>query len=426
MASVDEDGVLSGPSLLANDIDPEGDGLTINTTPVSDPSHGTLVINADGTYTYTPDENFSGEDGFTYEVCDNGTPKECSSANVTITVNPTNTAPVAIDDEATVDEGEVLAGTSLLANDLDVDGDDLTINTTPVSEPTDGILIINSDGTYTYTPDEGFAGEDSFEYEVCDNGTPQACAIATVFINVIDTDNDDDGISNEEEGDGDTDGDGIPDKDDIDSDDDGLSDEEEGNVDTDGDGTPDYKDEDSDNDTIKDEDEGGDDIDGDGDGNYRDLDSDDDGISDEDERDIDTDGDLIPNYLDEDSDDDGILDNKESQGDCDNDGIVDYIDTDKCYSEDDLTLYEGFSPNNDGDNDTYQIPWLTQYKKVSVEIFNRWGNVVYRQSKYENNWNGESNVGYTIGKNLPVGTYFYIIHIHDIDKKLNGYIYLNR
>ncbi|WP_075591654.1 tandem-95 repeat protein, partial [Labilibacter marinus] len=481
-ASVDQEGVLNGGSLLTNDSDPEGGVLTINTVPVSGPSNGVLVINPDGTYTYTPNTDFNGEDSFTYEVCDDGTPSLCSTATVTITVSSTNTAPIAVDDVAEVNEGEVLNGTSLIANDSDDDGDVLSINTTPISGPSNGVLVINPDGTYTYTPNDDFLGEDSFVYEVCDNGTPQECTSATVTITVVDSDNDDDGIPNDEEGEGDTDGDGIKDKDDTDSDndgildedegnidtdddgtpdykdsdsdDDGISDDEEGDIDTDDDGTPDYKDEDSDDDGILDEDEGngdkdddgtpnykdldsdGDTIDdgdegdvdedGDGDGNYLDEDSDDDGILDEDEGNVDTDNDGTPDYLDEDSDDDGVLDRDESTGDCDNDGIKDYIDTDKCYTEDDLPLYEGFSPNNDGDNDTYQIPWVTQYTKVSIEIFNRWGNVVYKQDKYENNWNGESNVGFSIGKELPVGTYFYIVHIHDIDKKLNGYIYLNR
>ncbi|MCW3808180.1 Ig-like domain-containing protein, partial [Plebeiibacterium marinum] len=104
-----------------------------------------------------------------YEVCDsNGA---CDQATVVITINAIadNNAPVATDDVASVDEDSVLNGTTLLSNDSDPDGDELTINTTPVTGPTNGSLVINADGTYTYTPDKDFIGEDSFVYEVCDS-----------------------------------------------------------------------------------------------------------------------------------------------------------------------------------------------------------------------------------------------------------------
>jgi len=51
---------------------------------------------------------------------------------------------------------------------------------------------------------------------------------------------------------------------------------------------------------------------------------------------------------------------------------------------------------------------------------------VYRKDAYNNEWNGLSNVGFSIGDKLPVGTYYYIIHIKETGDKLNGYIYLNR
>jgi gliding motility-associated-like protein len=92
----------------------------------------------------------------------------------------------------------------------------------------------------------------------------------------------------------------------------------------------------------------------------------------------------------------------------------------------DLIIPEGFSPNNDGVNDYYVIPDLNKFSEVKIEVFNRWGNVVYKQTRYENNWNGESNIGFSIGKELPTGTYFYIITIKDNGKAYNGYIYLNR
>ena len=71
---------------------------------MSDPANGTAVDNGDGTITYTPDANWFGTDTFTYQVCDNGTPSLCDTATVTITVNPVNDAPVAVDDSTSIDE----------------------------------------------------------------------------------------------------------------------------------------------------------------------------------------------------------------------------------------------------------------------------------------------------------------------------------
>lgn len=75
------------PSVLANDSDPNGDDLTVDTAPVSGPAHGTLVLNADGTFSYTHDgSDGSASDSFVYRVCDNGTPSECATATVSITI----------------------------------------------------------------------------------------------------------------------------------------------------------------------------------------------------------------------------------------------------------------------------------------------------------------------------------------------------
>ena len=75
-------------SLLADDTDPENDALTVTTTPVSGPAHGTLTLNADGTFSYAHDDSDAPTDSFTYQVCDNGTPQECATAVVSITIGP--------------------------------------------------------------------------------------------------------------------------------------------------------------------------------------------------------------------------------------------------------------------------------------------------------------------------------------------------
>jgi len=159
--------------------------LTVNTTPTAAPTNGTVVLNANGTYTYTPNPDFNGTDSFRYEVCDDGTPQLCVEATVTITVDPVNDAPVAVDDFGTTPEDIPFNGSTVLSNDTDVDtGDVLTVNTTPASTPANGTVVINPDGTFVYTPNSGFNGSDTFEYEVCDNGTPQLCDMAVVTITI--------------------------------------------------------------------------------------------------------------------------------------------------------------------------------------------------------------------------------------------------
>ena len=168
-----------------NDNDVDGDPLSVNTTPIVAPTNGTLNLNANGTYTYTPNPAYSGLDNFEYQICDNGTPALCDNATVTISIGAVNDPPVAVDDTATTPEDTPLSGTTVLANDTDIDtGDILTVNTTPVAGTTNGILILNADGTYTYTPNPEFFGTDSFEYQVCDNGTPVLCDNAMMNITV--------------------------------------------------------------------------------------------------------------------------------------------------------------------------------------------------------------------------------------------------
>ncbi len=197
-------------NVLTNDEDQEGDTQTVNTTPVSGPSNGTLILNGNGTYTYTPNPGFGGEDEFTYEVCDDNTPQACDEATVYIEVIPPvepgqNAPPIANPDNNTTLVDTPIDG-SLLPNDSDPDGDPLTINTTPLSGPSNGTIVINPDGTYTYTPDPGFEGEDEVVYEVCDNGTPPLCDNTVLTITVIPEDspnltnaNDDNSIGKEDE-----------------------------------------------------------------------------------------------------------------------------------------------------------------------------------------------------------------------------------
>ncbi|MEO2109616.1 MAG: Ig-like domain-containing protein, partial [Leeuwenhoekiella sp.] len=174
-----------------NDENPDGPAGSEVYTVLTQPTNGTLVFNPDGTYTYTPNDDFIGEDTFSYEVCDGGSPQACDNADVIIQVlpigTPDNAAPVANDDTAITETGTPVDG-NVLVNDFDPDGDTITV--TGNTQPTNGSVTVNPDGTFTYTPEPGFVGEDSFEYTVCDDANPSLCATGTVTIEVIaDTDN---------------------------------------------------------------------------------------------------------------------------------------------------------------------------------------------------------------------------------------------
>ena len=108
--------------MLANDTDVDGSTADRGTWSTG-PAHGTLTLNADGSFTYTPDANFNGTDSFTYKAND-GT-ADSNTATVTITVTAVNDAPVAANDTYTTNEDTPLTVTApdVLANDTDVDGD---------------------------------------------------------------------------------------------------------------------------------------------------------------------------------------------------------------------------------------------------------------------------------------------------------------
>ena len=97
------------------------------------------------------------------------------------TVNIGNNPPVAVDDNYTTDVDVAVNG-DLSPNDSDPDGDDLIYDTTPVSDPTNGFVAINPDGSFVYVPDAGYVGNDQFTYEVCDPAGLCDQAVATITI----------------------------------------------------------------------------------------------------------------------------------------------------------------------------------------------------------------------------------------------------
>lgn len=167
----EDSGAALHPSVLAND---SGTG-TLTAILVSGTSAGTLLFNADGTFNYTPNPNFSGTDIFTYKATD-GT-LASNVATVRITVTPVNDPPVAVDDAAATLQG-VPVMIDVLANDSDLDNDTLM-----VMGITDPRVSVDMMGMLTFTPNAGDLGDQTFSYMAYDGTANSNMATVTVTVN---------------------------------------------------------------------------------------------------------------------------------------------------------------------------------------------------------------------------------------------------
>uniref|UniRef100_UPI0015CCB7A8 DUF7507 domain-containing protein n=1 Tax=Winogradskyella forsetii TaxID=2686077 RepID=UPI0015CCB7A8 len=93
-----------------------------------------------------------------------------------------------------------------------------------------------------------------------------------------------------------------------------------------------------------------------------------------------------------------------------------------------LTIYNEFSPDGDGVNETFIIDCIEQYPNNKLEVYNRWGNIVYSTNGYLNDWDGASNGRAVINQSdeLPVGTYYYVLDLGDGSEPRVGWLYINR
>jgi len=148
--------------VLANDTDLDGDTLTA--TLVQTTTNGTLTLQDNGKFKYVPNASYSGNDNFIYKAYD-GT---YSSANTTASIS-VSTPPTAANDSYSLNEGAALivdAVAGVLSNDTDAESDVLTA--VKLTEPTNGTLTFNADGSFTYTHDGGASTSDSFTYKAND------------------------------------------------------------------------------------------------------------------------------------------------------------------------------------------------------------------------------------------------------------------
>ena len=173
--------------VLANDTDADGDTLTNSTT--TNPAHGAVTVNTDGTITYAPNANYYGTDSFTYTMSD-GTATS-NTATVTITTTAVNDHPTAGDDAFTIDEDTQLVGNVTADNgsgaDSDVE-DTLIPDAVVVQNVAKGSLNLSADGSFTYAPNANYYGTDSFTYTVSDGTATSNIATVTITITAVNDD----------------------------------------------------------------------------------------------------------------------------------------------------------------------------------------------------------------------------------------------
>jgi len=192
--TIAEDAVLERTDqqgVLANDLDVDRKAMldSIDTSDyvlvtVEGPAHGQLVLNDDGSFTYTPDGDYNGTDSFTYMLT-NGT-LDSNQATVALIVTPVNDPPVAVGDAYSVDEDAVLvvdAAGGVLDNDTDVESDTLTA--VLIDGPQHGTLSLGADGSFTYTPDADYFGSDQFTYKANDGSADSNEVTVAITVNSV-------------------------------------------------------------------------------------------------------------------------------------------------------------------------------------------------------------------------------------------------
>ena len=172
--TINEDQPTSGIATGISDADHSNLTITVTT----DAQNGNFTISNSGAYTYAPSANFFGTESITYNVCDPA--GLCASGNITIQITSVEDLPQVSGESLAIVEGNTLTG-NVSTNDSDGDGDPLSYSI--LSAAQNGVLSLNTDGTFSFIPNIGFLGNETINYMVCDdNGN---CASATLTIDVL-------------------------------------------------------------------------------------------------------------------------------------------------------------------------------------------------------------------------------------------------
>ena len=167
--------------VLANDADANGDPLTA--VLVAGVSSGTLALQADGSFGFTPAPGFSGSVTFSYQA-DDGTARS-NAASVTITIHPVDDAPATQPDSYTTSEDTPLsvAAPGVLGNDADPEG--LPVTAELVRGVSNGVLQFNANGSFGFTPPANFNGSTTFTYRASDGATQSAATTVTIAVTAV-------------------------------------------------------------------------------------------------------------------------------------------------------------------------------------------------------------------------------------------------
>jgi VCBS repeat-containing protein len=172
-SSGNENTVITG-TLVATDID----SASLTFSRVAQAAHGTVTVNANGSFSYTPNAGYSGTDSFTFKANDGALDSNVATENLTIKANH---APVAANGSASGDENTVINGT-LVATDID--SNPLTFSR--VAQAGHGSVTVNANGSFSYTPNAGYSGTDSFTFKANDGSLDSNVATVGLTIEVED------------------------------------------------------------------------------------------------------------------------------------------------------------------------------------------------------------------------------------------------
>jgi hypothetical protein len=162
----------AAPGVLTNDL--SADGESLSAILVSPPLHGTLTLHADGSFDYAPDAGYGGMDGFSYQARQGEQSSDVASVTITVEAASSSALPTATADRYLIGSTNrlVQSSDSVLSNDGPGGG---TLTATLVASPEHGSLVLNAEGTFSYTADASFRGIDHFSYRVA-NGSGDATA----------------------------------------------------------------------------------------------------------------------------------------------------------------------------------------------------------------------------------------------------------